>query len=208
VPRWTTTAHCKLFYAADFAAHLRDSALDALRDSMPQALGRWHSFNRAQYLEAKTLMAGYLLSSQGDRMLMANAVEGRFPYLDHRVIEFAACVPPRLKMKVLREKYLLKQAMRAHLPDAIRARHKQPYRAPDIPAFFARPLPFVDELMSEATVRRYGYFDAQKVALLVRKARAGRALGFKDNMAFVGILSTQLWHHTFVENFPRAWRAA
>jgi asparagine synthase (glutamine-hydrolysing) len=206
-PRWTTTAHCKLFYAADFAAHLREGARDALRSSVSQALERWHPFNRAQYLEAKTLMGGYLLSSQGDRMLMANAVEGRFPYLDHRVIEFAARVPPRLKMKVLREKYLLKQAMRARLPDAIRARHKQPYRAPDIPAFFTRPLPFVDELMSEDTVRRYGYFDAQKVALLARKARAGRVLGFKDNMAFVGILSTQLWHHTFVENFPRARRA-
>ena len=45
-------------------------------------------------------------------MLMANSVEGRFPFLDHRLIEFANRLHPRYKMRVLREKHLLKEAMR------------------------------------------------------------------------------------------------
>lgn len=202
LPRWHTTAQCKQFYAPEFKARLNTDALANLEHTLPHGFTQWHSFNRAQYVEAKTLMANYLLCSQGDRMLMANSVEGRFPFLDHRVIEFANRLPPKLKMKVLNEKYLLKRALRARLPASIVDRHKQPYRAPDIPAFFSgsgEP-EYVRALLDAATLRRYGYFDAGKVGLLLKKIRAGRAIGYKDNMAFVGILSTQAWHHLFVEN--------
>jgi len=202
LPRWNTTAQCKQFYAPEFKARLNVEAVAMLEQTLPRGFAQWHAFNRAQYVEAKTLMANYLLCSQGDRMLMANSVEGRFPFLDHRVIEFANRVPPNLKMKVLNEKYLLKRALRSRLPASIVDRHKQPYRAPDIPAFFhgGVALDYVNALLNEATVQRYGYFDAGKVSLLLKKIRAGRAIGYKDNMALVGILSTQAWHHLFVEN--------
>ena len=71
---------------------------------------------RAQYLEVKTFLQGYLLHSQGDRMLMAHSVEGRFPFLDHRIVEFAARLPDRLRLRVLREKYLLRRAVAPLLP--------------------------------------------------------------------------------------------
>ena len=117
-------------------------------------MSRWHPFNRSQYLELKTLMPGYLLNAQGDRMLMANSVEGRFPFLDHRVIEFAARLRPSIKMRALNEKYLLKRAMAGLVPASIIERHKQPYRAPDIPAFFSgKPPDYVTELLSAAKVR-------------------------------------------------------
>ena len=205
--RFQTTSQCKQFFSAEFAGGLRGCAEDAFASLIPPAAGAWDPFHRAQQLEARTLMSGYLLSAQGDRMLMANSVEGRFPFLDHRVMEFAARLDPRLKMRVLNEKYILKRAMRTHLPASIVQRHKQPYRAPDIAAFFAgRSLPWMDELLSERKLREYGYFDPSKVALLVRKAAAGRATAFRDNMAFVGILSTQLWHHHFIERFAD-WRS-
>ncbi|MGB5446027.1 MAG: asparagine synthase C-terminal domain-containing protein [Psychromonas sp.] len=143
-----------------------------------------------------------MLCSQGDRMLMANSVEGRFPFLDHRVIEFANQLHPNIKMKVLNEKYLLKKAVAQYVPKSIVQRHKQPYRAPDIDAFFSGKTPdFVYELLSEACITRYGYFDAKKVALLMAKIKTGHAIGYKDNMAFIGILSTQVWHYHFIENF-------
>ena len=200
-PRWNTTTQCKQFYSAEFKARLNSDPIALLEQSLPRDFAQWHAFNRSQYVEAKVLMANYLLCSQGDRMLMANSVEGRFPFLDHRVIEFAARIHPNVKMKVLNEKYLLKRAFTKELPASIVSRSKQPYRAPDIPAFFHNgvALDYVDELLGTDTVKRYGYFDAQKTGFLLKKIRAGRAMGYKDNMALVAILSTQLWHHLFIE---------
>lgn len=200
LPRWTTTAMCKRFFAEPLQAELQQDAIEQLEQELPPAMARWAPLTRAQYLEMATLLPGYLLSTQGERMLMANGVLGRFPFLDHRVIEFASSLPPHLKLNVLNEKYLLKRAMRQLLPAEILKRYKQPYRAPDIAAFFPGPPPdYVMELLSAEVLRRTGYFCPQKVGRLLEKVRAGRTVGAKDNMAFVGILSTQLWHHIFVD---------
>lgn len=202
--RWATTAQCKAFFSGELVASLRENAVERLSEQLPPQFGRWNWFGRAQYLEAKTLMSAYLLSSQGDRMLMANSVEGRFPFLDHRLIEFANRLPPRLKMRALNEKFLLKHAMKPHLPQEIVVRHKQPYRAPDVPAFFsATPPDYVDDLLSVDKLKRYGYFDAGKVGFLVKKLRGGKSIAAKDNMALVGILSTQLCHYHFIDNYSR-----
>jgi asparagine synthase (glutamine-hydrolysing) len=112
-------------------------------------------------------------------------------------------------MKVLNEKYLLKRAMRSRLPGQILARHKQPYRAPDVPAFFNHGGPdYIDDLLSAERLVRYGYFDAAKVSRLLAKIRRGQVVSYKDNMAFVLVLSTQLWHNLFVENFHSKIRNA
>ncbi len=99
------------------------------------ALRRWHPLHQAQYLETRFLMPGYILSSQGDRMAMGNGVEGRFPFLDHRLVEFATTLSPSMKLKGLKEKYLLRKSMADKLPAEITHRVKQPYRAPDSRAF-------------------------------------------------------------------------
>ncbi len=87
--RWSSTAKCKAFFSEDTKSRLTADATQTMLDSFPAEIENWNYFNRAQYIEAKSLMGGYLLCSQGDRMLMANSIEGRFPFLDHRVIEFA-----------------------------------------------------------------------------------------------------------------------
>lgn len=202
LPRWVTTAKCKAFYSDGMNASLREDPYTALAESLPAAISGWAPFNRAQYIESKTLMSGYLLSSQGDRMLMKNSIEGRFPYLDHRVIEFANRLDPRLKMKVLKEKYLLKRAMRDRVPAAILARHKQPYRAPDADSFRNTAISgYVAELLDPVYVRDCGYFDAQKVTLLKKKLDKGLVSSAKDNMALIGILSTQAVHKLFIEDY-------
>jgi asparagine synthase (glutamine-hydrolysing) len=77
---------------------------EALAATLPENFARWHPLERDQYVEAHTLMSGYLLSAQGDRMAMAASVETRHPFLDHRVIEFASRLPPRLKIRGLRRR--------------------------------------------------------------------------------------------------------
>jgi asparagine synthase (glutamine-hydrolysing) len=137
-------------------------------------------------------------------MAMAHSVEGRFPFLDHRVVEFAARIPPRWKMKGLNEKNILKVAAGNLVPQAVLDRPKQPYRAPDAKSFFgdggARE-EYIEELLSESALRRTGVFKPKAVAKLVEKVNKDQTLSVKDNMALVGILSTQLVLEQFVENF-------
>ena len=210
VPRWTTTSRARQFFSKDLRESLAGwNPHAALEATLPAGIARWPALGRDQYIEAHTLMSGYLLNSQGDRMAMANSIEGRFPFLDHRLIEFANQLPPRYKLMGLTEKYLLKRSMKGLLPDTIRQRSKQPYRAPDSQSFFqdGKPVDYVAELLSAERVAAAGYFDPVAVGKLVEKCRSGRAIGFADNMAFVGILSTMCIDEMFIRREPAPMRA-
>ena len=201
IPRWTTTRRIFQFLAPDVQQAL--AAVDpyaAIMKTLPTDIERWIPLGRDQYVEAHTLMSGYLLCSQGDRVAMANSIEGRFPFLDHRLIEFANRLPSRYKLMGLTEKYILKKSMTGLLPESVRTRTKQPYRAPDSQSFFHNGVAadYVAELFSEQRLREAGYFDPRAVAKLYEKCRAGRTIGFADNMAFVGILSTMLVDEQFI----------
>jgi len=207
LPRWEMTAMLKRFFSDAVKFQLRDyDACAALEERLPAEYSSWDPFCQAQYLESAYLLPGYILSSQGDRVAMAHAVEGRFPFLDHRVVEFGAALPPGLKMKVLSEKYILKQAAGDLIPPSIKKRPKQPYRAPEAKSFLSAgghmpALEYVDELLAYERVRKDGIFNPAAVARLVEKARKGHAVGIKDNMAVVAILSTQLLVDQFIHRF-------
>ena len=200
LPRWETTRRCLDFFVPGFFSASGETGDVGISSRFPELSRKWSAEAQTQFLEARLLMPEYLLSSQGDRMLMMNSVEGRFPYLDHRVIEFANSLPPRMRVRVLQEKYILKRAAGALVPDSIRVRPKQPYRAPDGLTFVgARAPEYVRDMLGPDQLRRYGYFAPDRVARLVKKFEGGQAIGYRDNMALVGILSTQLWHHQYVE---------
>lgn len=202
LPRWEVTAKLKMFLSADARATAPANAAAELERGLPTGFRSWNPFHQVEYLEASYLLPGYILSSQGDRMAMAHSVEGRYPFLDHRVVEFAAKLPPRLKMKVLDQKYLLKQAAAGCIPERIRRRYKQPYRAPDGSSFFGTENELAGDMLSPERIRRDGVFDARRVAALVKKFESGRARGSADNMALIGILSTEILLDTFMK--PRA----
>ncbi|WP_051092912.1 asparagine synthase (glutamine-hydrolyzing) [Methylobacterium sp. 77] len=200
-PRFRGTAATKIFFSGDLKATLGDyDATEELAAALPAEMRRWHPLHQAQYLETRYLLPGYILSSQGDRMAMAHGVEGRFPFLDHRLIEFAAALPPGLKLRGLAEKHILKRAARDIVPAAIIDRPKQPYRAPDSSSFAGPDAPdYVAAMLSSEAVRRTGLFNPASVTRLAEKCRTLGSRGFRDNAAFVGILSTQLWHRSFAE---------
>lgn len=200
LPRFRTTAGAKIFFSDALQESIRGyDALADLRESLPAEFDRWHPLSQAQYLETAHLLPGYILSSQGDRVAMAHAVECRFPFLDHRVVEFAARIPPKLKIRGLREKHILRESARTLLPPMISNRVKQPYRSPDSASFVGSNEPdYVEGCLSTTELAANGWFDPRAVDKLVRKCRTQAHAGFRDNMAFVGVLSTQLWHREFV----------
>ncbi len=205
-PRWRTTAQVKRFFAPALQAEIAARPPEDVLDDLPAEFGKWDSLAQAQYLEVVTLLSGYLISSQGDRMLMAHSVEGRFPFLDADVMEFCNGLPASYKLAGLNEKYILKRVAAGHIPDAIIRRQKQPYRAPDAISFVEAGAPsYVAELLSEGALRDAGIFDPGAARGLYMKcvARANGAGGNgvfsnADNMSLVGLLSTQLLHHHFI----------
>ena len=199
LPRFLLTSWIKEFYTADFRAALADAdPLQELRESLPPDFSRWSPLHRAAYLEITTLLEPYLLSSQGDRMAMAHGVEGRFPFLDHRLFEFAATLPTRSLLRGLEEKAILRRWSARILPQSVRQRSKQPYRAPDVPAFFGPHQPeYVREALEAPQLRSTGVFEPRAVSGLVKRCQAGRATGARESQALVAIVSTQLWYQQF-----------
>lgn len=158
--------------------------------------------SKAQYLEIVVFMSGYLLAAQGDRMGMANSIEGRYPFLDHRIIEFCASLPPDYKLKGLNEKVLLKKLMKGKLPEEILSRPKQAYRAPILNSFLGEDAPeFVNELLSEEALIEADVFNPDSVSKLLFKMSSGKIYSEVDNMALTAVISTQLLYMQFVKDF-------
>jgi asparagine synthase (glutamine-hydrolysing) len=203
IPRWNTTAKIKTFFSQDTKNTLENyNNVDELAGFLPDELAGYDAVSTAQYVEIKTLLSGYLLSSQGDRVAMANSIEGRFPFLDHRVIEFACKLPSTVRMRALTEKYILKRSMKNLLPDSVVKRTKQPYMAPDAKSFFhGAPPEYLEELLSERNLLDTGYFNPKATSVLIKKCKQNPVIGFKDNMAVVGIISTLLVHDLFIKRF-------
>jgi asparagine synthase (glutamine-hydrolysing) len=128
---------------------------------------------------------------------MGNSVEGRYPFLDYRVVEFSNRLPSHLKLNGLNEKYLIRKLGKRLLPDDIWKRPKRPYRAPIQHSFFPQnqTLDYVQELLSPAAVNQTGFFNPIAVEKLAAKASGTTLLSEMEEMALVGILSTQLTAH-------------
>lgn len=200
-PRWDSTSALKAMLTVDHrSAGEHDAAADLVA-AMPADSAGWDPLSRAQWLERATLLPGYILSSQGDRMLMANSVEGRFPFLDREVVRFADGVPGWHKLFGLQEKYLLKKAFDDLVPQDILRRPKQPYRAPDAACFFGDGVPsWISDVTTPDALRACGVFEPGQVAHLFAKAACGRGRGMSntDNMRVLAVLSTQLVHQQLI----------
>lgn len=201
--RWGNTHRLSAFYAAEFRKHI--GAYDGLQEvqaQLPDGFLQADALSRAQYLEMKTFLSNYLLSSQGDRMAMANSVEIRLPFLDYRVVDFMSRVPARWKIMGLKEKHLLKQAFREDLPQRITRRSKHPYRAPISASLLERIQGgYGRAMLSASALKEAGMFDPERVGRLVHKCESQAQVSEVDNMALVGILSAQVLYDRFVNNF-------
>lgn len=201
--RWRTAGSLRRLLHADVRAATASSDPAAeLLSNLPAEFGAWSALAQDQYLECRTLLSSYLLSAQGDRMLMAHSVEGRFPFLDRDVVEIASQLPDQHKLHVLDEKHVLKQLARNLVPKSVLHRPKQPYRAPDAACFLGPSAPeWLRDVISPRALHSSGLFDEHAVQQLFAKCEQqppGRPLSNSDNMAVVGVVSTQLLHSELV----------
>jgi asparagine synthase (glutamine-hydrolysing) len=177
--------------------------VEKLEKELTPLLNNHSDLAKAQYLESTIFMSGYLLSSQGDRMAMGNSVEGRYPFLDYRVMEFCHSLPDRFKLNGLKEKVLLKHQFKNRLPRQVVERAKQAYRAPLAAPFLqCQNTPdYVSELLSANVCKAAGVFDEGSVQLLTARLMQGNTHSEIDQMALVAVLSTHLLWKQFVDDF-------
>jgi asparagine synthase (glutamine-hydrolysing) len=200
--RWRNNRRTWRFFSEETRRQFDEASARRMEEQLSVRGKTWTPLARAQHLEISTFLSQYLLSSQGDRVAMAHSIEGRFPFLDHRVTSFCNRLPDSFKLRGLTEKYLLKKLSQRWLPPEISRRRKRPYRAPIARCFFSEPArDYVRELLSPQTLNATGLFQTAAVGQLMRKIDAGAALSETDEMALVGIISTQILHHRFVSAF-------
>jgi asparagine synthase (glutamine-hydrolysing) len=196
--RWSNTARTNRFLEnyEEFNLSPESYPIDLPGDFM-----QWSPLARAQYLEITTFLTPYLLSSQGDRMAMAHAVEGRYPFLDYRLVEFANRLPNHHKLRGLQEKWILRQFAKKILPKEIWQRRKRPYRAPIHHSFFNHQVQkmYVNELLDQKHLAKTALFSPTIVPKLLNKASKSAQLSEIEEMALVGIISSQLFYDQFIQ---------
>ncbi len=207
--RWNNADAFSLYLHPDMQnlANTYDPVAD-LDSWLPKRYEDGDDIMRAQIIEMQTLLANYLLSSQGDRMSMAHSVEGRYPYLDEKFMALSGRLPRSLKLRGLKDKFILREAFSDVVPETIRRRPKIAYQAPDISGFVTdgKFPDYVEDLMSPSRINSVGIFDIEQVQRLMQKAKNYNLsrVGYRDNMAFIIVLSTMLLDDLYVRGNARS----
>jgi asparagine synthase (glutamine-hydrolysing) len=201
------------FLAVDTLGALRDynSYLELEPDL--ERMRRWHPLNRSLYWAGRIHLAGHLLSLKGDRVAMNSAVETRYPFLDDDVFALLARLHPRWKLRGFRDKYLLRRVAERYLPRQIAWRRKVMFRA-RLDSFFTGPVPrFVQQLISDESLRKTGWFDGEQVRIWARRLERGalpRPQRSIVELGMVAVLTSQLWYHVFIDgtlaDLPSGWQ--
>jgi asparagine synthase (glutamine-hydrolysing) len=154
------------------------------------------ALHRMLYLDTKLWLPDDLLA-RGDKMSMAASIEARVPLLDHKVVEFAASLPPGLKIRGLTRKYLLKKVAGKLLPTEIVHRKKQGFPIPISTWFRNEAREFIADILSPEAIRRRGLFDPAYAQRLLAEHLSGRA----DRGAQLWSLAlVELWLQQFIDS--------
>ena len=165
-------------------ALLNDDVLDnyTKHDCFAELLDRYdinnrlkgkHPVNQSLYLWSKLTLCNYILGTLGDGCEMAFSIEGRLPFLDHRLFEYAAGLPMQMKIRnYVDEKYILKEAARPYITDNIYHRQKHPFQAPPLTRYFSDiEYQKIVDTLSSMEFRSLGIFNNDKIADLMHRLR-------------------------------------
>ena len=147
------------FYSDEVNAHYAQfDCLDRPLVNPARVRGR-HPLHQRSYLDLKLRLGDHLLGDHGDRMMLMNSVEGRYPFLDQDVIEFVRTLPPDFKLRGGVEKYAVKRAAEPFVPKAIIDREKFGFRAPASPYLIRQHVDWIEDVLSHDRIKAQGYFN-------------------------------------------------
>lgn len=205
------------FYREIFAPILIGPAGALLKADAPLATvkfdrslpARTSHLNASLAVSYEVMLGNYLLGPHGDRVFAAASVEGRYPFLDREVVEFAALLSDHAKISRGRNKALLRLAAQYHVGPEVAWREKKRFTMPFVTPFVSSKSPeLYHYLMDPQTIDAFGYFDAEQVATVLGQlggpfpsgSRARRHLArLRQGLLVTLVATTQLWHHTFFE---------
>jgi len=164
-----------------------------------------HPLDKAQYVWIKTMLEGQILTWGGDRVDMANSMEARPPFLDHHLAEFAATIPPELRIRKNKEKYVLREAMKGLLPTVLYERQKFAFMAP--PAHtddkkWQKLKGLFSRYASPAQLKKAGLINANYLQRLMEKQESldtPAADKVQIDAVLNHVLGVMLLHHHFIE---------
>lgn len=193
--RWRQFSYFERFFSDSVKAEIKErqypNYYESLKLDSVQEIRGWTDIQRSQYFEIKTFLSQYLLSSQGDRVSMANSVEVRFPFLDNELVEYCMSLNDRYKIKALNEKYILKKIAEKYLPGELVNRKKFPYRSPiDIRTIMCDP--YMKYMLSEEAINRFNLFNPTKISSFINGSTAKDALSEREAMLLMGVLTLQI----------------
>ena len=206
--RWSQYEYMKSFFnLKDSKEFNQDNLVEDLLKSLPKDFINLNLQRRAQYIECKTLLSNYLLSSQGDRMSMANSLEGRYPFLDEDLISQTISTNHNDLAPTINSKKKLRDLFKNIIPEKIVNREKVAYQAPEARCFFS------DAKKKETGIAKKFLSSSKKIDLIdhknlqdlfkkIKDPLASKRLGFRENMAFVLGLSTYC-----IEEFKKKYKS-
>jgi asparagine synthase (glutamine-hydrolysing) len=158
-----------------------------------------HPIHQRSYLDFKLRLSDHLISDHGDRMTLANSVEGRYPFLDIDLVEFSTRIPPELKLHDHTEKYILKRVSEDLLPPQIVKREKFGFHAPGSPYLLQQGIEWINDMVSHERIKRQGYFNPDVIDRLRAEYMQN---GFRLNLPFEDdLLIVVLTFSIFLDTF-------
>jgi len=182
----------RLLHPDAFAMLGRDEAWNA-RAALLRMPGQ-HWLSTLQQLDIRTYLPLDILTKV-DRMSMAHSIEARVPLLDHVLVEFAATIPPDMRLRNGRTKHVLKQAMSGLLPDEILDRPKRGFAVPLGRWFRGQLGPVLRDVLLSSRCRERGIISTDHVARLLDRHDRGREL----DLHLWTLLSFELWCRRFLD---------
>lgn len=182
-------------YSKDFAQHVdKNHSVGIVKEYLKKVNGAG-IINRMLYVDTKTSLPDDLLL-KADKMTMANSLELRVPFLDHKLLEFAASLPANFKVRRFTTKYLAKRALRSRIPKEILQRRKVGFPVPNDVWLRTELDPWVNEVLLDKRTLGRGYFERSHIeGIIAENKRSGGAL----TKVVLSLVTLELWHRSFLD---------